>query len=94
MKRLLASLMLALILLPAVFAQSRAGAVTKLEGQIVCCEDCWAKADRKTVVYGTLADLESAKGCIANGDPSLLAVMDTKGEATFYQLQLGKYKRE
>ena len=94
MNRLLASLMLALILLPAVFAQSRAGAVTKLEGQIVCCEDCWAKADRKTVVYGTLADIEAAKGCIANGDPSLLAVMDAKGETIFYQIQLGKYKRE
>lgn len=94
MKRLFTSLMLVLTLLSAVFAQSTAAGATKLEGQIVCCEDCWAKADRKTVVYGILADIEAAKGCIANGDPSLLAVMDAKGEATFYQLAPGNYKRE
>jgi thiol-disulfide isomerase/thioredoxin len=66
----------------------------KLEGQVVCCEDCWAKADRKTTVYGTLADIEAARQCIANGDPSLLAVTDDKGLTTMYQLAPGKYKRE
>lgn len=64
-----------------------------LEGQIVCCADCWAKADRKTVPYGTAADLAQAAQCIAKGDPSLLAVMDPQGAITFYQLESGKYKR-
>src|SRR5437773_7601486 len=64
-----------------------------LEGQIVCCADCWAKADRKTVAYGTAADLAQAAQCIAKGDPSLLAVMDKQGATTFYLLEPGKYKR-
>ena len=64
-----------------------------LEGQIVCCADCWVKADRTKVPYGSKADLESAAQCIANGDPTLLAVMDNAGNTTFYRLENGKYKR-
>ena len=64
-----------------------------LEGQIVCCQDCWVRADRTKVPYGTKADLESAAECVANGDPTLLAVMDGGGATTFYQLENGKYKR-
>jgi thiol-disulfide isomerase/thioredoxin len=75
------------------FAQDKNASV-RLEGQIVCCEDCWAKADRKTIAYGTLADIEAARVCIANGDPSLLAVMDGKGSTTMYQLVTGKYQRQ
>src|SRR5215210_6292260 len=93
MKRIFLALIIIFALFALTLAQDKNASV-KLEGQIVCCEDCWAKADRKTVVYGTLSDIESAKQCIANGDPSLLAVMDAKGETTMYQLAPGKYKRE
>lgn len=65
----------------------------KLEGQIVCCEDCWAEADRRTVAYGSPADLAKAANCIAKGDPSLLAVMDDGGKTTFYQLEDGKFQK-
>lgn len=65
----------------------------KLEGQIVCCRDCWAKADRRTVPYGTSADLMQAAQCIGNGDPTLLAVMNPAGATEFYQLEAGQYKR-
>jgi len=93
MKRIFLALILIFALSPLALAQDKNASV-KLEGQIVCCEDCWAKADRKTTAYGTLADIEAAKQCIANGDPSLLAVMDDKGSTTMYQLAQGKYKRE
>jgi thiol-disulfide isomerase/thioredoxin len=92
MNRILATLVLPLLLLSSVAAQSPA--VTKLEGQVVCCEDCWAEADRKTVPYGTEEDLEKAKECVANGDPTLLAVENQGGSGwTFYELEQGKYKR-
>jgi thiol-disulfide isomerase/thioredoxin len=93
MKHIFLALILISVLSPLTLAQDKNASV-KLEGQIVCCEDCWAKADRKTTAYGTLADIEAAKQCIANGDPSLLAVMDDKGSTTMYQLVQGKYKRE
>lgn len=78
------------VLAPSVAAQAQS---TKLEGQVVCCEDCWAREDRRAVPFGTRADLEKAKGCVEGGDPTLLAVMDAKGEATLYELEAGKYKR-
>lgn len=65
----------------------------KLEGQIVCCEDCWVEADRLTTPYGTRADIAKAAECIAKGDPTLLAVMDTKGKTSFYQLEEGQFKK-
>ncbi len=65
----------------------------KLEGQIVCCEDCWAREDRRTVPYGTADDLAKAQMCVANGDPTLLAVMNNGGAITLYQLEDGKFKR-
>src|SRR6266404_2337711 len=76
-----------------VAAQQADRAASTLEGQIVCCADCWAKADRRTVAYGTGADLAQAAQCVAKGDPTLLAVMDQQGATTFYQLELGKYRR-
>ena len=91
MKSLFLSLALTLCLFSIAVAQSP-GAV-KLEGQVVCCEDCWAKADRKTTTYGTRADLEKAKECVGNGDPTLLAVANSEGGFTLYELQSGKYKR-
>jgi len=65
----------------------------KIEGQIVCCEDCWVRADRLTTPYGTPSDLAKAAECIANGDPTLLAALDTQGRTTFYQLEEGRFKK-
>jgi peroxiredoxin len=76
-----------------VMAQNPNAGAVKLEGQVVCCEDCWVKADRKTTPYGTRADLEKAAECVASGDPSLLAVTNNEGKSTLYELQPGKYKR-
>lgn len=92
MKRLILGAVLILAAHSIVAAQTSANTVT-LEGQIVCCADCWAKADRKTIPYGTSADLAQAVQCVANGDPTLLAVMNTEGTTTFYQLEQGKFKR-
>jgi thiol-disulfide isomerase/thioredoxin len=89
MKRFLLSLLLVLAACAGVKAQS----AIKLEGQVVCCEDCWVRADRKTTTFGTRADLEKAAQCVASGDPSLLAVENNEGGFTLYELQLGKYKR-
>ncbi len=74
-------------------SQATARQPDKLTGEVVCCEDCWAKADRKTVPYGTRADLEQAAQCVANGDPTLLAVENSEGGFTLYELQTDKFKR-
>src|SRR4051812_28266121 len=91
MRRLIFVALLILTAYSVVRAQNSTGAIN-LEGQIVCCRDCWAKADRKTVPYGTGADLAQAAQCIAKGDPTLLAVMNAEGATTFYQLEEGKFK--
>ncbi|MGE0126769.1 MAG: TlpA family protein disulfide reductase [Blastocatellales bacterium] len=67
--------------------------VTKLTGQIVCCEDCWVRADRRATPYGTATDLAKAAECVANGDPTLLAVMDAEGKTDFYRLEEGRFKK-
>jgi thiol-disulfide isomerase/thioredoxin len=90
MKKFALCLVLIFVACPAALAQG----ATRLEGQIICCEDCWVKADRKTTPFGTRADLEKSAQCVANGDPSLLAVENKDGGFTFYELRLGKYKRE
>jgi thiol-disulfide isomerase/thioredoxin len=92
MKRLLKSVLLILASYSVVAAQNETGTV-KLEGQIVCCQDCWVKADRKVVAYGTAADLAQAELCIAKGDPTLVAVTNPQGVTEFYQLEKGKFKR-
>jgi len=66
---------------------------TILEGQIVCCEECWLRADRKTTPFGTPADLVKAVECVGNGDPTLLAVSDREGRTVFYQLEEGRFKK-
>jgi len=48
-------------------------ALTTLTGQLVC-SDCWAEADRKTVAYGTAADIACARDCAEKGIPSAIAV--------------------
>jgi thiol-disulfide isomerase/thioredoxin len=65
---------------------------SKLEGIIVCCEDCWAREDRTKVKFGTIADLQKAAGCVKGGDPTLLAVT-INNATTLYQLEDGKFKR-
>lgn len=87
MKRLCVVLFLLLSFAAVVSAQS----ATKLEGQIVCCADCWAEADRAKVEYGTAENLLKAQSCIANGDPTLIAVREGDG-FTLYQLEEGKYR--
>ena len=83
----------ALLFVLAVARVDGAQGVTKLEGQIVCCEECWNGADRRTIAYGSPADLAKATECVGNGDPTLLAVMDKEGKTTFYQLEEGKFKK-
>ena len=65
--------------------------VTKLEGQVVCCAECWAEADRNTVEFGTAADLLKAKSCVEGGDPTLLAVQEG-AKFKLYQLSTGKFR--
>jgi peroxiredoxin len=65
--------------------------VAKLEGQVVCCAECWAQADRNKVEYGTAENLMKAKSCVEGGDPTLLAVREGN-EFKLYQLALGKFR--
>jgi peroxiredoxin len=80
--------LLLLILFPVVPAQTP----LKVEGQVVCCEECWMRADRKTTPFGTRSDLAKAAECVGNGDPTLLAVTAKDGETSFYQLEEGRFK--
>ena len=91
MKRFLLGIALTAVLFCSAGAQS--SDVARLEGQVVCCEDCWAKADRKITPYGTRADLEQAAQCVGRGDPTLLAVANSEGGFTMYQLEARKFKR-
>jgi thiol-disulfide isomerase/thioredoxin len=93
MKRLVFSFIFLLATIAGTQAQTAGESATKLQGQVVCCADCWARADRKTVAYGTAEDIEKASQCIANGDPTLLAVARNDGGWILYQLQQGKFKR-
>lgn len=61
------------------------------EGQVVCCAECWAEADRTKVQYGTAEDLLKAQSCVANGDPTLIAVREGD-KFTLYQLEQGKFR--
>ncbi len=73
-------------------AQNQTHGMVKLEGQVVCCADCWAKADRIKVEYGTAEDLLRAKSCVEGGDPTLLAVRGEGDTFTLYQLEQGKFR--
>ena len=86
------TLILLFIFSAGVPAQKNALAETvRMEGQVVCCADCWAEADRTKVEYGTAEDLLKAKSCVEGGDPTLLAVR-TGDKFTLYQLEQGKFK--
>src|SRR5918999_5910581 len=70
---------------------AQSASVVKLEGQIVCCEDCWAEADRTKVEFGTAEDLLKAKSCVEGGDPTLIAVREND-KFTLYQLEPAKFR--
>lgn len=87
MKRSLLVILLCLTAVLTVAAQR----TVKLEGQVVCCAECWAEADRTRVEYGTAENLLKAKSCVEGGDPTLLAVREGN-QFTLYQLEQGKFR--
>jgi thiol-disulfide isomerase/thioredoxin len=88
MKRLLLLTLLLIFLAGGALAQTGA---SKLEGTVVCCAECWAEADRTKIEYGTAEDLLKAQSCVANGDPTLLAVREGD-KFTLYQLEQGQFR--
>lgn len=87
MNRLLLVLAFCLLFLMPVLGQD---AVT-LDGQVVCCAECWTEADRTKVEYGTTENLLKAKSCVEGGDPTLLAVRENDS-FKLYQLAIGKFR--
>jgi thiol-disulfide isomerase/thioredoxin len=73
------------------FATSTFGQSVRLEGQVVCCAECWAEADRTKVEFGTAEDLLKSQSCVANGDPTLLAVREGD-KFKLHQLEQGKFR--
>ena len=73
------------------FVSNSLGQSVRLEGQVVCCADCWAEADRTKVEYGTAEDLLKSQSCVANGDPTLIAVREGD-KFTLYRLDQGKFR--
>jgi thiol-disulfide isomerase/thioredoxin len=88
MRRLLTCLLVLALSAVAAHAQAKA---SRLEGQVVCCAECWAEADRTKVEFGTAEDLLKAQSCVANGDPTLIAVREGD-KFTLYQLEQGKFR--
>jgi thiol-disulfide isomerase/thioredoxin len=84
-------LLCGLALLLVVFADVAAQEPVTITGQVVCCGDCWAQADRTKVEYGTAENLLKAKSCVEGGDPTLLAVREGD-QFTLYQLEQGKFR--
>lgn len=78
-------------LLLTLFASGALGQSVRLEGQVVCCEECWAQADRTKVKFGTAEDLLKSQSCVAKGDPTLLAVREGD-KFTLYQLEQRKFR--
>lgn len=73
------------------FTAAAQNTAVTLAGQVVCCADCWAEADRAKVEYGTAENLLKAKSCVEGGDPTLLAVREGD-KFTLYRLEQGKFK--
>jgi thiol-disulfide isomerase/thioredoxin len=88
MRRIFIAVLMSAALAVVASAQTKS---VRLEGQVVCCEDCWAEADRTKVEYGTTEDLLKAQSCVAAGDPTLIAVREGEG-FTLYRLEQGKYR--
>ena len=81
---------LLLCLVAAVQAPAQSTSV-RLEGQVVCCAECWAEAQRAQVEFGTAENLLKAKSCVEGGDPTLLAVREDD-KFTLYQLEPAKFR--
>lgn len=88
MKRLLACLLFYLAVAMPAAAQS---ARVRLEGQVVCCAECWAEADRTKVQFGTAEDLLKSQSCVANGDPTLIAIREGE-KFNLYRLEPAKFR--
>lgn len=86
MKKLVLALLICFVAAAAIRAQD----TITLEGQVVCCAECWAEADRNKVEYGTAENLLKAKSCVER-DPTLLAVRESD-KFKLYQLALGKFR--
>ena len=84
-------IVLSLCLACAVQAAAQGAAGVRLEGQVVCCAECWAEADRTKIEYGTAEDLLKSQSCVANGDPTLIAVREGD-KFTLYQLEQAKFR--
>ena len=89
MKRLFVGLLLCVACV--VQAAAQGAASVRLEGQVVCCADCWAEADRTKIEFGTAEDLLKAKSCVEGGDPTLLAVREGD-QFKLYQLEPAKFR--
>ena len=87
MKPMLIALLFLLALAAPLTAQSSG---VRLEGQVVCCAECWAEADRTKVEYGTAENLLKARSCVER-DPTLLAVREGE-QFKLYQLALGRFR--
>lgn len=91
MRRRFTKLLCGLGLLLVGFTDVAAQEPVTVTGQVVCCEECWAEADRTKVEYGTAEDLLKAKSCVEGGDPTLLAVREGD-QFRFYKLEQGKFR--
>lgn len=87
MKKLFVALLVCLVSTCPTVAQNNAA----FEGQVVCCADCWAEADRNKIEYGTAENLLKAKSCVEGGDPTLLAIREGD-KFTLYQLEPAKFR--
>jgi len=91
MKRILAGLLFCILIASVSTSIGRAQSPgVRLQGQVVCCAECWAQADRTKVEFGTAEDLLKSQSCVAGGDPTLLAVR-AGDKFTLYQLQPAKF---
>jgi thiol-disulfide isomerase/thioredoxin len=86
MKKLVLALLICFVAAAAISAQD----TITFKGQVVCCAECWAEADRNKVEYGTAENLLKAKSCVER-DPTLLAVREDE-KFKLYQLALGKFR--
>lgn len=85
------ALVIGVFLYLSVFSVIAQSAVVRLEGQVICCAECWAEADRNKVEYGTAENLLKAKSCVEGGDPTLLAVREAD-KFKLYQLATAKFR--
>ena len=80
-----------LVLVIELSVMSAMAQATRFEGQVVCCAECWAEADRTKVEFGTAENLLKAKSCVEGGDPTLIAVREGD-KFTLYQLEPAKFR--